>query len=113
MMRYFLLLHKASTEDEVYRIHAKNYLINNEKHYSNGGKKQIYGSDWLIDEAIYFNDNEMQRMLLEQVRDQYISLKEGRMTSNRKKRLSGSALNWRRFRMGKNMRYYKYWKQEK
>lgn len=29
----------------------------------------------------------MQRMLLEQVRDQYISLKEGRMTSNRKKRL--------------------------
>lgn len=78
---------QASTEDEVYRIHAKNYLINNEKHYSNGGKKQIYGSDSLIDEAIYFNDNEMQRMLLEQVRDQYISLKEGRMTSNRKKRL--------------------------
>ena len=29
----------------------------------------------------------MQRMLFEQVRDQYISLKEGRMTSNRKKRL--------------------------
>lgn len=29
----------------------------------------------------------MQHMLLEQVRDQYISLKEGRMTSNRKKRL--------------------------
>ena len=36
---------QASTEDEVYRIHAKNYLINNENHYSNGGKKQIYGSD--------------------------------------------------------------------
>ena len=55
----------------------------------------------------------MQRMLFEQVRDQYISLKEGRMTSNRKKGWSGSALNWRRSRMEKNMRYYKYWKQEK
>ena len=71
-------------------------------------KKQIYGSDWLIDEAIYFNDNEMQRMLLEQVRDQYISLKEGRMTSNRKKKVgvearsTGGASGWK-----KNMRYYK------
>lgn len=55
----------------------------------------------------------MQRMLFEQVRDQYISLKEGRMTSNRKKGWSGSALNWRHFGMEKNMRYYKYWKQEK
>ncbi len=78
----------VKTEMDAYISHRKICIdrIEKYKENSNGGQMQIVGSEWLADEAIYFNDEEIQNMMISQLIHQREYMKNGDMMSTPTKR---------------------------
>ena len=84
----FPVFRKVRTEEDAYKLHRERCMetIAWYNRRSPGEPLQIIGSEWLADEAIYFDDNEMQRMMIDQLIYQRECMKSGDMMSTPTKR---------------------------
>ena len=65
----FPIFRKINTEEDAYRLHKKECIEGIEacNRRNPGEPIQTIGSEWLADEAIYFNDTEIQQLMLGQL----------------------------------------------
>lgn len=84
----FPVFRKVRTEEDAYKLHRERCMetIAWYNKRNPGEPLQIIGSEWLADEAIYFDDNEMQRMMIDQLIYQRECMKSGDMMSTPTKR---------------------------
>lgn len=82
--KIFSEFRKIKTETDAYKLH-KNMQIRRAE-MTDGvkweGKTPIYGSEWIIDEAIYFDDKDIYDVLVKQLNNQHCHLQKN-CTTNR------------------------------
>ena len=86
----FPIFKQAKTKETTYEFHKQKCLdlIRRIKEENPNAEIQIMGSNWLVDEAIYFDDNNMQEMLLNQLYHQKEWLQSSKIPPQREKRLT-------------------------
>ena len=84
----FPVFGQVNTEEDAYRLHRAECVERIKLHGRRypGGTMQIVGSEWLADEAIYFADNEIQNIIIDQLIRQKESMEKGNMASTPKRR---------------------------
>ncbi len=86
----FPIFKQAKTKETTYEFHKQKCLdlIRRIKEENPNAEIQIMGSNWLVDEVIYFDDNNMQEMLLNQLYHQKEWLQSSKIPPQREKRLT-------------------------
>ena len=86
----FPVFKQAKTKETTYEFHKQKCLdlIQRIKEENPDSQMQTIGSNWLVDEAIYFNDNEMQEKLLDQLHRQVKRLQSRTISPQGEKRLA-------------------------
>ena len=86
----FPVFDRVKTEEAAYELHKQKCLdlIRRIKEKNPDSQMQTIGSNWLVDEAIYFNDNEMQEKLLDQLHRQVKRLQSRTISPQGEKRLA-------------------------
>ena len=79
----FPIFRKINTEEDAYRLHKKECIEGSEacNRRNPGEPIQTIGSEWLADEAIYFNDTEIQQLMLGQLLRQKRSMENDKIAS--------------------------------
>lgn len=82
----------AATEESAYELHRDRCIkkVSECKKRGELASLQIVGSEWLADEAIYFDDREIQQLMVPQLIRQRDSAENSKVASKRKK------LEWRK-----------------
>ena len=86
----FPIFKQAKTKETTYEFHKQKCLdlIRRIKEENPNAEIQIMESNWLVDEAIYFDDNNMQEMLLNQLYHQKEWLQSSTISPQEEKRLT-------------------------
>ena len=86
----FPVFDRVKTEEAAYELHKQKCLdlIRRIKEKNPDSQMQTIGSNWLVDEAIYFDDKEMQERLLDQLHRQKEWLQSSTISPQEEKRLT-------------------------